>query len=306
MTDFWSALFPCFGGGVTYTLHAHQVVRKRQLSEGGFAVVELVQDVRDKKEYALKRVTCADEAQFQVARREMDYYKLFDHPNVVPCVDTGQTTDRSGNKEVLMLFPLYTGGTLHDLVRRHAARGERFGEHELLRIFKGVCMAVLQLHSCRQPYPLAHRDIKTMNVMMHQDQPVLIDFGSAEKAEIVIRTRQEALICQDRAAEYSCLPYRAPELFDIPSDTVITAKTDIWSLGCLLYTMAFHETPFEAVAGATGSLQLAIVQGRVKYPERDAYSDELKVFIESMLETDPAKRPDINDVLNRTEALCPG
>ena len=55
-----SMLCPCFGG-VTYTLSSKEVRLRRRLSEGGFAIVELVTDVVTGSEYALKKVACPDE-----------------------------------------------------------------------------------------------------------------------------------------------------------------------------------------------------------------------------------------------------
>ena len=61
----------------------------------------------------------------------------------------------------------------------------------------------------------------------------------------VISSRSEALLLQDEAAQFCTVSYRAPELFDVASQAVIDARTDVWSLGCLLYCIAFGYSPFE-------------------------------------------------------------
>lgn len=61
-----------------------------------------------------------------------------------------------------------------------------------------------------------------------EGSPILMDFGSAVRARIQVRTRQEALLQQDLAAEHSSMPYRAPELFDVKTNTVLDEKVDIW------------------------------------------------------------------------------
>ena len=54
-------------------------------------------------------------------------------------------------------------------------------------------------------------------------------------------------------------PCRAPELFEVPSSCTITAKTDVWSLGCSIYAAAFGQSPCDGSA-------LAAMSGRVVFP----------------------------------------
>jgi serine/threonine protein kinase len=75
--------------------------------------------------------------------------------------------------------------------------------------------------------------------------PVLMDFGSTSTAKVVIDSRQAALNLTDQAAEQSSMPYRAPELFDARTGVTVDGRTDVWSLGALLYAMAFGYSPFE-------------------------------------------------------------
>merc|ERR1719217_1242279 len=72
-----------------------------------------------------------------------------------------------------------------------------------------------------------------------------MDFGSATTARRKIGGRTEALLMQEDAAQNCSMPYRAPELFDVPSDATIDERTDVFSLGGTLYAMAFYYSPFE-------------------------------------------------------------
>lgn len=58
--------------------------------------------------------------------------------------------------------------------------------------------------------------------------PILMDFGSLVRARIRIHSRNLALTQQDLAAANSTMPYRAPELFDVKTNTDLTEKVDIW------------------------------------------------------------------------------
>lgn len=155
--------------------------------------------------------------------------------------------------------------------------------------------------------PYAHRDLKPANVMLDSsNRPVLMDLGSATRARVNPTTRQAALSLQDLAAENCTLPYRAPELVDVKTGVAVDEKTDIWSLGCTLYSIMYSSSPFELQAGESGaSLSMAIQSGKYKFPSGNGapqYSDELKEIINVCLVIDPNARANIDEILSRIEA----
>ena len=69
-----------------------------------------------------------------------------------------------------------------------------------------------------------------------------------------------SIIC---AAQYNlhAFLFRAPELFEVPSNCTVSAKTDIWSLGCSMYAAAFGQSPCDGSA-------LAAVSGKIPFPKK--------------------------------------
>ncbi|XP_049933049.1 uncharacterized protein LOC116251205 isoform X2 [Nymphaea colorata] len=111
---------------------------------------------------------------------------------------------------------------------------------------------------------------------------------------------------QEWAAEHCSAPYRAPELWDCPSYADIDERTDIWSLGCTLYAIMYGESPFEFALGESGgSLQLAIMNGQVKWPSgpNPPYPAQLHQFVIWMLQTQVALRPCIDDIIVHVDKL---
>ena len=159
-----------------------------------------------------------------------------------------------------------------------------------------------------QLVPYAHRDIKPGNVMVADDgtTPILMDFGSTIRARVTIKTRKDALAHQDMAAERSSMPYRAPELFDVPTDATLTEAVDIWSLGCTLYALAYLHSPFETsqTVEQGGSIALAVQNASYKFPPalQDPYSEKTRDIIKACLKPNPEERPDIDGLIELTNA----
>jgi len=276
----------------------------RQVAEGGFSTVDLVEDSRSRKKHALKRITCHSIEDQQVAQREIDIMAKLEHPGIIRLVGFSilGTPDIVHNQtsEVLLLMPFYPRGTLHDDLERRKIADSAYSSPSLLRIFKAVCSAVSALHSLSPP--LAHRDIKPHNVLLDRDNsPVLMDLGSVAKARQEVRTMKEAQYLQDTAAERCSMTYRPPELFQVNSNCDIDERTDIWSLGCLLYAMMFYESPFDSVYEKGDSVALAVQGNSINFPSGHSYSQSLLDLVNMMTNQDFTFRPRIDSVISKVE-----
>lgn len=161
--------------------------------------------------------------------------------------------------------------------------------------------------------------------------PILMDLGSVAASPIHVTSNSVALQIQDTAAEHSTMPYRAPELFDVPTDAVIDTKSDIWSLGCTLYACLVGKSPFEMRSDETGgTLSLCVLGGDWRFPDEGPagvkrtnsnkprpqdpanggagpqtleISESIRGVVRKCLAVEPAERPDIDELIRIVEGV---
>lgn len=257
----------------------------------------------------------------------------------------GQSDDGT-EKTVYILLPYFRRGNLQDAVNANLVNHAVFPEKMLMKLFEGVCRGVQALHEHKvqgptaaatepsqgQEVPLmaareeggsegtlrayAHRDIKPGNIMISDDgtTPVLMDFGSLTPSPTPVTTRTMALEIQDNAAETSTMPYRAPELFDVKTGSVVDEKVDIWSLGATLFCALYGHSPFElATEESGGSLALAVCSGSYAFPEvgrlggrkpgQKDVSESVKNIVKMCLRVEPSERPGIRELIAETKKV---
>ncbi|XP_054441607.1 serine/threonine-protein kinase 16 isoform X2 [Pteronotus mesoamericanus] len=152
---------------------------------------------------------------------------------------------------------------------------------------------------------LGEGDLKPTNILLGDEgQPVLMDLGSMNQARIHVEGSRQALTLQDWAAQRCTISYRAPELFSVQSHCVVDERTDVWSLGCVLYAMMFGEGPYDMVFQKGDSVALA-VQNQLSIPQSSRHSSALRQLLASMMTVDPQQRPHVPVLLSQLEALQP-
>ena len=206
------------------------------IGEGGMGVVYMAEQMHPvKRRVALKIIKPGMDSKQVLARFEAERQALamMDHPNIAKVLDAGTTN--SGRPYFAM--ELVKGVSITDFCDEN-----NLPTKERLQLFQQVCRAVQHAHQ----KGIIHRDIKPSNVMvtLHDGEPVpkVIDFGVAKAlsqnlTEKTLFTRYGQIVGTPQ--------YMSPEQAEM-SGLDVDTRSDIYSLGVLLYELLTGLTPFDA------------------------------------------------------------
>ena len=200
--------------------------------------------------------------------------------------------------EAILLLEFCPGGHLLELLIQRS--GQLLGEQIICKFFGQLLFAMRSLHEYSTP--IIHRDLKLENILVGQDGNIrLCDFGSCSIGYVNVRNANERAAAEESIAKETTQMYRAPEMIDLYMRDILTEKTDIWALGCILYAMCFLIHPFQD-AGSLGVLNWS----PTLIPKNDAVKREFKVLIVRTLDMDPEARPSISQLIIAINAISSG
>ncbi|WVQ73033.1 hypothetical protein IAR50_002596 [Cryptococcus sp. DSM 104548] len=275
------------------------------IGKGSFGVISKVQRVSDGKEFALKQLDYSkmtDKDRKQILA-EVAILESLKHRNIVQLI---QKIKDPKNERIYIIMEFCTSGDLGTLIRRAQRNNSSIPEDKIWNIFLQI---VLALHHCHWPaerqaksggrtssapvpadggarYQVLHRDLKPENVFLSDEFVKLGDFGLSKDMGTASFT-----------STYVGTPlYMPPEIL---AENRYDTKSDIWSLGCLVYEMCALNSPFSN-AQTQQELITMVKSGKIP-PLPPHYSPALRSVIKAMLTLNPTKRPSTKDLLETSE-----
>jgi serine/threonine-protein kinase len=208
---------------------------ERQLGQGGMAKVFLARDLKYERAVAIKVLRPDLAAEVGPARflREIQIAARLHHPHILPLYDSDQT-----DGVVYYVMPYIEGETL----RQRLDRERQLPVGDALQIAREVADALSYAHSCN----VVHRDIKPANILLDAGHAVVADFGIARAVGSGESTTGHVV---------GTPGYMSPEQID--GSQYLDGRTDIYSLGCVLFEMLTGEPPFK------GSTLTAVIANRL-------------------------------------------
>jgi len=223
----------------------------QHIGEGGFGVVYMAEQTEPiKRKVALKIIKLGMDTKQVIARFEAERQALalMEHPNIARVFDAGAT--ETGR-------PYFVMELVRGVPITEYCDTENLSTQERLKLFLQVCHAVQHAHQ----KGIIHRDIKPTNVMitLHDGEPVpkIIDFGIAKATN---RELTDKTLFTEFRQFVGTPAYMSPEQAEM-SGLDIDTRSDIYSLGVLLYELLTGTTPFDAAhlrSAAFGEIQRII------------------------------------------------
>jgi eukaryotic-like serine/threonine-protein kinase len=274
----------------------------QQIGEGGMGVVYMAEQTEPvQRKVALKLIKPGMDSRQIIARFEAERQALamMDHANIARVLDAGTTGEPEALASGLRHPPAYAGGSpgrpyfvmelVHGVPITKYCDDNRLTPRQRLELFVPVCQAIQHAHQ----KGIIHRDIKPSNVMvtLYDGQPVpkVIDFGVAKATE---QKLTERTLFTQYGTMVGTLEYMSPEQAEMSALGVDT-RSDIYSLGVLLYELLTGSTPLDQkrVREAAYAEILRIIKEEEppKPSTRLSESGDALASISAQRHTEPAK-----------------
>ena len=215
---------------------------ERELGEGGMATVYLCEDVKHDRKVALKLLKPELAAVLGAERflQEIKTTAALQHPHILPLFDSG-----AADGFLFYVMPYIKGETLRGKLNRET----QLGVEEAVRIAREVADALDYAHR----NGVVHRDIKPENILMNDGRPMVADFGIALAVSAAAGGRMT-----ETGLSLGTPHYMSPE--QATAEKEITARSDVYSVGSVLYEMLTGHPPF------TGAVAQQIIMKIITEP----------------------------------------
>lgn len=249
----------------------------KSIGKGSFGYAVLVRNVEEGDTLMVMKIIDIEKMntkQKEESLNEIRCLKALDNPFIIKYKESFIE-----KKALCIVMDFADGGDLYAMINDYKARKAFIPEPMVIEIFSEICLAMEHVHSKK----ILHRDLKTQNIFLTKTKQVKLgDFGISRILQHTYDLAKTAI-----GTPY----YLSPE---ICQETPYNHKSDIWSLGCILYEMLSLNHAFDAVS--MKGLVLKILQGNFP-PPPEHYSRDLKDLLAWLLKTNPDQRPGIEDVL---------
>ncbi|HEY7027496.1 MAG TPA: protein kinase [Gemmatimonadales bacterium] len=245
---------------------------ERELGQGGMATVYLADDLKHHRKVAIKVLRPELAAVIGAERfvREIRTIAALQHPHILGLIDSGEVLGTA-----YYVMPFVEGESLRDRLTRE----KQLSIADAVRIATEVASALDYAHR----HGVIHRDIKPENILLHDGQALVADFGIALAAASGGGTRMT-----ETGMSLGTPTYMSPE--QAMGEREITARSDIYALGCVTYEMLVGEPPFTGPTAQAIVAKMMTEEPRSLILQRKTVPPQVEEAVLTALQKLPADR----------------
>ena len=245
---------------------------ERELGQGGMATVYLAQDVRHDRKVALKVLRPELAAVIGADRflKEIKVTANLQHPHILGLIDSGEADGL-----LYYVMPFVEGESLRDRLTHE----KQLPIEDAVRITCEVASALDYAHR----HHVIHRDIKPENILLHEGQTMVADFGIALAVSSAGQTRMT-----ETGMSLGTPHYMSPE--QAMGERELTARSDVYALGAVLYEMLVGEPPFTGPTAQAIVAKVLTETARPVLPQRHTVPPHVETAVLTALQKLPADR----------------
>lgn len=248
----------------------------KQLGKGVFGIVLLARRREDNKIYAIKRVQISNlnQKEKQNALNEVRILASISHQNIIGYKESfyDETT-----QTLNLVLEFADDGDLATKIQNYKKNNQIFKENEIWSLFIQMIKGLKVLHE----HQIMHRDLKSANIFLTKS-------GTCKLGDLnVSKVVKKGLLYTQTGTPY----FASPEVWmDKPYDY----KSDIWSVGCILYEMCSLTLPFKGKN--FNEVYKNVINGHYEHIP-NYYSDDLSKVVSGLLQVNPNNRPTCEQIL---------
>ncbi len=245
---------------------------EKELGAGGMATVYLAQDLKHNRKVAVKVLRPELAAVIGAERflSEITTTANLQHPHILPLFDSGEA-----DGFLFYVMPFVEGETVRDRMNRE----KQLPVADAVRIASEVASALDYAHR----HNVIHRDIKPENILLHDGSALVADFGIALAASKAGGTRMT-----ETGMSLGTPHYMSPE--QAMGEREISARSDVYALGCVLYEMLCGEPPFMGPTAQAIIARVVTETPRSLTSQRHTIPPQVEAAVLTALEKLPADR----------------
>jgi len=245
---------------------------ERELGQGGMATVYLAEDLRHRRQVAIKVLKPELAAVIGAERfvQEITTTAALQHPHILPLFDSG-----TADSFLYYVMPYVEGETL----RSRLDRETQLGIEEAVQITRDIASALDYAHR----HGVIHRDIKPENILLHEGRPMVADFGIALALSAAAGGRMT-----ETGLSLGTPHYMSPE--QATAEKEISARSDIYSLASVLYEMLTGDPPHTGASAQQIIMKIVTEEAAPVTKVRKAVPPNVAAAVARALERLPADR----------------